>query len=92
MRRAACLGAAFCLALVSLAGAAPRDDALRALDDRDDVDGRRVAVRTLQDTGTMADVPRRNSTKNVAGPRTYHRDERRAVPTTTAVATMIRPE
>jgi tetratricopeptide (TPR) repeat protein len=46
------------LALVSAAGAAPRDDALQMLDDRDDVDGRRRAVRILADAGTMADVPR----------------------------------
>jgi tetratricopeptide (TPR) repeat protein len=38
--------------------AAPRDDALRALEDRDDVDGRRQAARRLADAGTMADLPR----------------------------------
>jgi tetratricopeptide (TPR) repeat protein len=38
--------------------AAPRDDALRALEDRDDVDGRRHAARRLADVGTMADLPR----------------------------------
>jgi tetratricopeptide (TPR) repeat protein len=58
VRRAAVFVAALWLALVPLAGASPRDDALRALDDRDDVEGRRQAVRTLQDAGTMADVPR----------------------------------
>jgi tetratricopeptide (TPR) repeat protein len=44
-------------ALTAFALAAPRDDALQALKDRDDVAGRRTAVRTLGDTGTMADVP-----------------------------------
>jgi tetratricopeptide (TPR) repeat protein len=39
------------------ATAAPRDDARQALQDRDDVEGRRAAVRTLGDAGTMADVP-----------------------------------
>ena len=58
MRRLTVLLAALWLSVVPFAGAAPRDDALRALDDRDDVTGRRQAVRTLQDTGTMADVPR----------------------------------
>jgi tetratricopeptide (TPR) repeat protein len=38
--------------------AAPRDDALRALEDRDDVDGRRQAARRLADVGTMTDLPR----------------------------------
>jgi tetratricopeptide (TPR) repeat protein len=46
------------LALVAPATAAPRDDALQALEDRDDVGGRREAVRTLAEAGTMADVPR----------------------------------
>ena len=58
MRRLTVLLAALWLSVVPLAGAAPRDDALRALDDRDDVAGRRQAVRTLQDTGTMADAAR----------------------------------
>ena len=58
MTRFALLLAACWLVLVSTAGAAPRDDALQALDNRDDVEGRRDAVRTLQDAGTMADVPR----------------------------------
>jgi tetratricopeptide (TPR) repeat protein len=40
------------------ANAAPRDEALQALEDRDDVEGRRRAVRTLAAAGTMADVPR----------------------------------
>ena len=48
---------AIVLALATGAGAAPRDDALRGLQDRDDVEGRRQAVRTLADSGTMADVP-----------------------------------
>jgi len=46
------------LALVSAAGAAPRDDVLQMLEDRDDAEGRRRAVRMLADAGTMADVPR----------------------------------
>jgi tetratricopeptide (TPR) repeat protein len=44
--------------LAPSAAGAPRDDALQALDNRDDVEGRRHAVRMLADTGTMADVPR----------------------------------
>jgi len=44
------------LAAPTLAG--PREDALFALDDRDDTAGRRLAVRTLMQAGTMADVPR----------------------------------
>jgi tetratricopeptide (TPR) repeat protein len=58
MTRVALFLAAFWLALALTAGAAPRDDALQALENRDDAEGRRHAVRTLQDTGTMADVPR----------------------------------
>jgi tetratricopeptide (TPR) repeat protein len=58
VRRAAVLLGALWLAVAPVAGAAPRDDALQALDDRDDAEGRRRAVRTLQDAGTMADVPR----------------------------------
>ena len=58
MRRIAVLLGALWLAFVPPGDAAPRDDALHALEDRDDVEGRRRAVRTLQDTGTMADVPR----------------------------------
>ena len=58
MRHVALVVAALWLALAPPAVAAPRDDALQALDDRDDVRGRRQAVRTLQDAGTMADVPR----------------------------------
>jgi len=54
---------AACLALAlatqaAPAAAAPRDEALSALDDRDDVQGRREAVRTLMHAGTMADMPR----------------------------------
>ena len=37
--------------------AGPREEALQALGDRDDVEGRRQAVRTLADSGTMADIP-----------------------------------
>jgi tetratricopeptide (TPR) repeat protein len=58
VRRLSLLLAACWLSTAPLAGASPRDDALQALDDRDDVAGRRQAVRTLQDAGTMADVPR----------------------------------
>ncbi len=58
MRRVALAAAVVCLALASASAASPRDDALQALEDRDDVAGRRHAVRTLADTGTMADVPR----------------------------------
>jgi tetratricopeptide (TPR) repeat protein len=39
------------------AAAGPREEALEALKDRDDTEGRRGAVRTLADAGTMADVP-----------------------------------
>ena len=46
------------LAFVTPLSAAPRDDALKALDDRSDVMARRLALRTLAATGTMADVPR----------------------------------
>ncbi|HYE94539.1 MAG TPA: tetratricopeptide repeat protein [Terriglobales bacterium] len=57
MRRALlALLAVAALATPTLAG--PREDALFALDDRDDTVGRRVAVRTLMQAGTMADVPR----------------------------------
>ena len=58
MRRVATLVAVLCVALTAPLAAAPRDDALRALENRDDVGGRRQAVRTLADAGTMADVPR----------------------------------
>jgi tetratricopeptide (TPR) repeat protein len=56
--RGAHVVAALWLALAAPVVAAPRDDALHALENRDDVEGRRQAVRTLQDAGTMADVPR----------------------------------
>ena len=49
------------IALLAFAGsavAAPRDDALKALDDRADPMARRLALRTLAATGTMEDVPR----------------------------------
>ena len=46
------------LALAAPLVAAPRDDALRALEDRADATARRQALRTLAATGTMADVPR----------------------------------
>jgi tetratricopeptide (TPR) repeat protein len=49
---------ALAVSLALGAAAAPRDEALRALEDRDDVDGRRQAVRTLAQAGTMADLPR----------------------------------
>jgi tetratricopeptide (TPR) repeat protein len=52
---AACL--ALALATPAAPAAAPRDDALSALQDRDDVQGRREAVRTLMHAGTMADMP-----------------------------------
>jgi tetratricopeptide (TPR) repeat protein len=56
--RACVLLAVAVAALVAgAAPAAPRDEALQALKDRDDVGGRRTAVRTLGDAGTMADVP-----------------------------------
>ena len=38
--------------------AAPREDALKAIEDRADAMARRQALRTLATTGTMADVPR----------------------------------
>ena len=46
------------LALAASVAAAPRDDALRALDDRADPLARRQALRALATEGTMADVPR----------------------------------
>jgi len=58
VRRLAIVAGIAWLILTPSADAAPRDDALQALEDRDDVEGRRAAVRTLSDAGTMADVPR----------------------------------
>ena len=58
MRRVATLVGVLCLALAAPLAAAPRDEALQALENRDDVSGRRHAVRTLAEAGTMADVPR----------------------------------
>jgi len=46
------------LALAGPVVAAPREDALKALEDRGDALARRQALRTLAVTGTMADVPR----------------------------------
>ena len=46
------------LALAAPVVAAPRDDALKSLEDRTDTMARRQALRTLASTGTMADVPR----------------------------------
>jgi tetratricopeptide (TPR) repeat protein len=57
VRRALLAGAALWLVLASPVVAAPRDEALQALGDRDDAEGRRRAVRTLADAGSMADVP-----------------------------------
>ncbi len=57
MRWLAVVGAALWLT-AGVAHAAPRDDALQALENRDDAEGRRHAVRVLADAGTMADVPR----------------------------------
>ena len=45
-----------CGAATAVAG--PREDALSALEDRDDQDIRRSAVKTLMQAGTMADLPR----------------------------------
>ena len=58
MKRLAALVCALGLSFATAAAAAPRDDALSALDDRDDAVGRRDAVRTLMQAGTMADLPR----------------------------------
>ena len=49
---------ALVLALAGPVLAAPRDDALKALENQGDVLARREALRTLAATGTMADVPR----------------------------------
>ncbi len=46
------------LALAGPVAAEPREDALRALENRTDAVARRQALRTLAATGTMADVPR----------------------------------
>jgi tetratricopeptide (TPR) repeat protein len=46
------------LAVATPVVADPREDALKALEDRADAGARRQAVRTLAATGTMADVPR----------------------------------
>jgi tetratricopeptide (TPR) repeat protein len=53
---AACLALALTTQAVP-AAAGPRDDALSALQDRDDLQARRQAVRTLMQAGTMADMP-----------------------------------
>jgi tetratricopeptide (TPR) repeat protein len=52
------LAALLALVIPVAAAAAPRDDALRALEDRTDAVARRQALRTLAGTGTMADLPR----------------------------------
>ena len=57
MKRIALVAGVVWLAGTSPVAAAPRDDALAALENRDDAEGRRRAVRTLAHTGTMADVP-----------------------------------
>ena len=46
------------LALAVSAAAAPREDALKAIEDRTDPLARRQALRTLATAGTMDDVPR----------------------------------
>ena len=46
------------LAIAVFVVAAPREDALKAIEDRADAMARRQALRTLAATGTMADVPR----------------------------------
>ncbi len=58
MKRLTLVAAALWLALGAIVAAAPRDDALQGLDDRDDIEVRRHAARALADAGTMADVPR----------------------------------
>jgi len=58
VRRAAALALAAVLGATTAVPASPREEALQALEDRDDVDGRRLAVRILMQTGTMADVSR----------------------------------
>ena len=57
MRRLALVVGAVWLGLAAPGAAAPRDDALKALENRDDAEGRRRAVRTLAHAGTMADAP-----------------------------------
>jgi len=57
VRRLALVAGVVWLALAAPGAAAPRDDALKALENRDDAEGRRRAVRTLAHAGTMADVP-----------------------------------
>jgi len=57
VRRIATL-AALLLTVAANAAAAPRDDALRALDDASDTMARLGALRTLARAGTMADLPR----------------------------------
>ncbi len=52
------LAALLALVIPVAAAAAPRDDALRGLEDRTDAVARRQALRTLAGTGTMADLPR----------------------------------
>jgi len=57
VRRLALVAGVVWLSLAAPGAAAPRDDALKALENRDDAEGRRRAVRTLAHAGTMADVP-----------------------------------
>ena len=58
MSRTLVLAVALTCGIAALAAAGPREDALSALEDRDDQDMRRSAVRTLMQAGTMADLPR----------------------------------
>lgn len=58
MSRTLVLAVALTCGIAALAAAGPREDALSALEERDDQDMRRSAVRTLMQAGTMADLPR----------------------------------
>ena len=58
MSRTLVLAVALNCGIAALAAAGPREDALSALEERDDQDMRRSAVRTLMQAGTMADLPR----------------------------------
>ena len=58
MRKTLLLALTLTCGVATLAVAGPREDALSGLEDRDDQDVRRAAVKTLMQAGTMADLPR----------------------------------
>jgi tetratricopeptide (TPR) repeat protein len=58
LRKTLLLALTLTCGVATLAVAGPREDALSGLEDRDDQDVRRAAVKTLMQAGTMADLPR----------------------------------